>query len=140
MTILGLWASSVLAQNTSPTGLWQIEDSKTNKPKALVRVTEENGKLVGKMEKLFKGPGEDPNPKCVKCEGDKKNQPMLGLTILWDLKKEGNEWTGGRIMDPDEGKPYKAKVEVVEGGKKLKVRGFMGFSMMGRSEYWTRVE
>lgn len=140
ITILAISAVELLAQSMSPAGLWQANDSKTGKPKALIRITEDNGKLTGKTEKLFKGPGEDPNPKCDKCEGDKKNQPIIGMVMLWDLKKDGNEYSGGRILDPDDGKTYKAKIEIVDGGKKLKMRGYMGFAMIGKTEYWTRVE
>jgi len=135
-----LGVSTLYADGTTAVGLWQAVDNKTGKPNSHIRVWEENGKLFGKIEKLFKEPAQDQNPKCVKCEGDKKDKPILGMTILWDMKKKGERWEDGRIMDPDEGKTYGCKLELAEGGKKLKVRGFMGFSMIGRTEYWQRVE
>jgi uncharacterized protein (DUF2147 family) len=62
------------------------------------------------------------------------------MTILNNLKKNGNEWNGGTILDPNNGKTYKCKIEVVDGGARLKVRGFIGLSLLGRTQYWLRVE
>ncbi|MDB5748759.1 MAG: hypothetical protein JWP72_3607, partial [Massilia sp.] len=77
-----MFTSAAWAQNASPVGLWKTIDDETGKPKALVRVTEENGALQGKIEKLFRGPNEDQNPKCVACTDSRKNQPIIGMTIV----------------------------------------------------------
>jgi len=140
LAITFLQTARLLAQDASPVGVWETYDNKTKKPSSHIRITEENGKLYGKVEKVFKEPGQDQNPKCTKCSGDKKDQPVIGMTILWDLKKDGAGWSGGQIMDPDEGKTYKCKMEIADGGKTLKVRGFMGFSLIGRTESWQRIE
>lgn len=126
------------AQSASAVGLWKTIDDETGKPKALVRITEENGALSGKIEKLFSAPNEDPNPKCVACEDSRKNQPIIGMTIVTGLKKDGNEYTGGEILDPKKGKVYKSKATLRDGGQKLEVRGYIGAPMFGRSQVWQR--
>lgn len=135
-----LVSGSAFADSATPIGRWTTIDDETKKPKSIVAIYEENGKLFGKIEKLFRGPDEDQNPVCDKCEGDQKDKPIVGMVILRNLKKDGDEWTGGSITDPANGKTYKAKIAVEEGGKKLKVRGFIGFSLIGRTQYWVKAE
>ena len=135
-----LAAANVFAQEASPVGLWKNIDDESGKPKALIRITESNGELRGKIEKLFKNPGEDQNPKCIKCEGALKDQPVIGMTILTGMKRDGDEYNGGQILDPNNGKVYSSKLTVIEGGKKLDVRGYIGFPMMGRTQTWLREE
>ncbi len=126
------------AQN-SPVGLWKTIDDETGKPKSLVRITEApNGELTGKIEKLFRDPSEDQNPKCVKCEGANKDQPIIGMTILYGLKKDGVSWDGGSVLDPAKGKVYHARVTPTEGGKKLEMRGYIGAPLFGRTQTWVR--
>lgn len=126
------------AQSTSPVGTWKTIDDKTGNPKALVRITEDGGVLTGKIEKLFRGPEEDQNPMCVKCEGARKDQPIIGMTILSGLKKDGNEWTGGEILDPAAGKTYRSKATLKNGGNTLEVRGYIGTPLLGRTQTWMR--
>jgi uncharacterized protein (DUF2147 family) len=128
------------AAELSPVGRWKTIDDNTGKPKSIVRIWEEGGKLFGKVESLILQPGEDPAPKCTKCEGERKDKPVIGMVILWDLTKDGSEWSGGKILDPDNGKTYRCYVEPVEGGAKLKVRGYIGFALLGRTQYWLRAE
>ena len=71
---------------------------------------------------------------------DLKNKPETGLQIMWDLKKDGDQWSGGQILDPHNGKVYRCYISLEDGGKKLKVRGYIGFAMIGRTEYWQRME
>jgi uncharacterized protein (DUF2147 family) len=96
--------------------------------------------MFGRVEKLIVKPGEDPNRRCEQCPGDKRNKPIPGMTILWDLAQDGDSWTGGYILDPDNGKTYKCKLKVVDGGRRLDVRGFIGFSLLGRTQTWIRAE
>ncbi|MGK5080627.1 DUF2147 domain-containing protein [Janthinobacterium sp. HLX7-2] len=133
-------SASARGDNSTPVGTWKTIDDASGKPKSLVVITENNGVLQGKIEKLFRGPEEDQNPKCDKCTGANKDQPMIGLTILTGLKKDGNAWTGGEITDPASGKVYKSKAELSEGGNKLQVRGYVGVPMFGRSQTWVREE
>ena len=133
-----LFAGAAGAQNTSPIGLWKTVDDETGKPKALVRITEENGALQGKIEKLFRGPNEEQNPTCTACTDSRKNQPIVGMTIVSGLKKDGNEFSGGEILDPGKGKVYKSKATLREGGQRLEVRGYVGAPVFGRSQVWHR--
>lgn len=139
-TLAMLFATSALAQAPSAVGRWTTIDDETKKPKSVITIYEENGKLFGKIEKLFRDPKEEQNPVCDKCEGTLKDQPILGMVILRDLKKDDDEWTGGSILDPANGKTYKCKIAVEDGGKKLKVRGYIGMALIGRTQYWVRAE
>ena len=130
----------MVAMESSPDGMWKTLDDKTGEARSVIKVWTDKGELFGKIEKLFGNPGEDPNPLCTLCSDDKKDKPIIGMKIMWGLKKDGDEWNGGHILDPDDGKVYKCKVQVVDGGKKLKVRGFIGFSLLGRTQTWVRAE
>jgi len=136
--LLALSAGAAWAQNASPAGTWKTIDDKTGKPKALVRITEDAGVLTGKIEKLFRPADQDQNPKCVACSDARKDQPLIGMTILSGLKKDGNEYAGGEILDPEDGKTYKSKAKLIDGGSKLEVRGYVGVPMFGRSQTWQR--
>ncbi len=128
------------AQDASPVGMWKSIDDETGKPKAMIRITENQGQLEGRIEKLFRGPNEEQNPKCDKCDGARKDQPMIGMTILSGLKKDGDEYKGGEILDPANGKVYRSKAKLKDDGKKLEVRGYIGAPMFGRSQTWVRQE
>jgi uncharacterized protein (DUF2147 family) len=131
---LHAWADS------SPVGLWKTIDDETSKPKSLVRITESNGEFKGKVEKLFRSADQDQNPKCAKCDDANKDQPIIGMTILTGMRKEDDEYTGGRILDPNNGKVYRSKMSVIDDGKKLKLRGYIGVPMLGRTQIWLREE
>ena len=131
---------SAWAQQASPVGLWKTIDDETGKPKALIRITENGGELQGKIEKLFREPSAEQNPKCDKCEGARKDQPIIGMAIVSGLKKDGDGYTGGEILDPKSGKVYKSKASLSDGGKKFNVRGYVGMPMFGRSQVWVRAE
>ncbi len=131
---------AVRATAATPVGLWRTIADNTGEEKSLVRITEVNGELRGSIEKLIRKPNGDPNPLCDKCSGDKKNKPVIGMMIMNGLKRDGKEWAGGEILDPNNGKTYKCKMSVDESGKKLSVRGFIGVSLLGRTQVWLREE
>jgi len=135
-----LASASVYAAETSPAGLWKTIDDRSGQAKGLIRIREIAGKFEGKIDKIFLKAGDDSAPRCEKCEGSLHNQPVLGLTFLWGFTKQGDEYQGGEILDPESGKVYQAKMKLVDGGKKLEVRGFIGFSLFGRSQTWLREE
>lgn len=135
-----LMASAAWADDASPAGLWKNIDDVSGKPRALIRITESNGTLQGKIEKVFPAPSESQNPKCEKCEGANKDAPVIGLVILTGLKKDGDEYTGGQILDPDNGKVYGSKAHLTDGGKKLSVRGYIGIPVLGRTQTWVGQE
>jgi uncharacterized protein (DUF2147 family) len=142
---LGTFGACVLiplyAGTTLPTaaGTWkQIDNS--GKVGALVTITEENGVFVGRLSKLFLDPGDDPHALCVKCTGEKHNQPILGLVFIEGMKQSGLDYQGGTILDPETGDIYKANMSLDPKGKKLTVRGYIGLPIFGRSQTWTRVK
>lgn len=133
-------SANVFAQQASPAGLWKNIDDQTGKPRALIRITESNGEYSGKVERLFMEAGDDQNPKCISCSGALKNQPILGMTILTGMRQEGADYAGGHILDPSSGRNYKSKMSLLEDGKRLDVRGYIGMPTFGRSQTWLRVE
>lgn len=136
---LALFTSAALAEST-PAGLWRTIDDHTGKEKSLVRIVEVNGEFRGTIEKLFREPGEDPNPNCDKCTGDKKNKPVIGMMILTGLKKDNSQWAGGEILDPQNGKIYRCKAWLENKGHDLHVRGFIGMALLGMTQIWKREE
>jgi len=137
---LVLLASTAYASEGGVTGRWTTIDDETGKPKSVIVIEEKDGKLFGTIERLFRGPDEEQDPACTECEGELKGKKIIGMTILRGLEKDGDEWTGGTILDPKNGKTYRCKVALEDGGKKLKVRGFIGISLLGRTQYWKRAE
>ncbi|MCF8175069.1 MAG: DUF2147 domain-containing protein [Burkholderiaceae bacterium] len=130
---------SALADPMSPVGAWNTIDDETKKPKSTVRITEKDGVISGTVEKIVDPAKQD--SKCDKCAADdpRKGKPVIGMTILSGLKKEAdNVWAGGSILDPNNGTTYAAKVTVIDGGKKLEMRG--SFLFIGRTQTWIRVE
>lgn len=139
--LLCMAAATTFAQMT-PVGVWHTIDDETNQPKGEVRIVEKEGALVGIVGRALK---EDPNakPNCDKCEDDRKGQPIIGMEILRGLKREGKDeeylWAGGgKILDPTNGKIYTVKMVPIEGGKRLRVRGYIG--PFYRTQFWVRVE
>src|SRR6185437_14194179 len=118
----------------SPVGRWKTIDDKTGQPKAIVEIREANGELEGRIVQLFHPPV--PHPECIKCTGALKDKPVLGMQILWGMRHNGNEWTGGRVLDPESGKLYRCTMTLEDGGKTLRVRGYVGVSVFGRTEKW----
>jgi uncharacterized protein (DUF2147 family) len=113
-------------------------DDATGQVTSLVVIWEVDGKLYGRIEQLVHPDPHDANPRCSRCEGGAKDQPLVGLRILWDLERNGDQWSGGTVLDPDNGKQYRCSVALESNGKKLKMRGFLGFSLLGRTQYWLR--
>jgi uncharacterized protein (DUF2147 family) len=138
--LLSLAALAVQAQ-TTPAGLWKTVDDDTGKEKSLVRISEAGGVYTGKVEKLLDPARQD--ARCDKCSDERKDQPVLGMTILRNIKQNAGDaalWDGGEILDPNNGKTYKLRVKPVDGGQKLEVRGYIGAPLLGRTQTWTRVE
>lgn len=125
------------AQNT-PAGRWRSIDDATGQAKAVIEVYDAGaGKLSAKIVELI-DTSDGPNPLCDRCEGARKNKPILGMVIAWGLKRDGASWSGGRILDPENGKEYSVKMTPIDDGKRLEVRGFLGFALLGRTQVWHR--
>ena len=121
----------------SPAGLWKTVDDATGKEKAIIRITEMGGVFTGKVEKLLDSAKQD--SKCDECTDSRKGQPVVGLTIIRNIKKGESHWEGGDILDAANGKVYRARLTLSEDNKKLDVRGYMGTPMFGRTQTWSRV-
>jgi uncharacterized protein (DUF2147 family) len=129
-------ADGVATPARSPLGLWKTFDDKTGNARAIVRVYEENGKLFGRIERSVT-PGAEKRV-CEVCTDERKNQPMIGLLIIRDMKGSDGEYSGGDILDPDTGAVYRCKFHVDDSGTRLIVRGFIGVSLLGRTQTWQR--
>jgi uncharacterized protein (DUF2147 family) len=138
-TLLLLLPLAAFAQNT-PVGKWRTIDDKTGKVKSIVEIYDAgDGTIAGKVLQVLNS-DKGPHPLCDACKGSNHNKPVEGMVITWGLKKEGGSWEDGKILDPKNGKIYSAKMTPVDGGKKLEVRGYLGFSLLGRSQTWQREE
>ena len=126
------------AAGASPLGLWTTIDDDSHKPRAVVEISEHEGLLSGRIVRLFREPGEDPDPRCQDCTGSRHDQRVLGMTILWNMRRHGDTWEGGEILDPDRGSIYRCKLHPAGDGSKLEVRGFIGISLLGRTQTWMR--
>ena len=140
------WSSAIFAATgaappPSPVGVWKTVDDNSGKVTALIKIVEVNGELRGSIERLYQEPNEDQNPHCEKCSGERKNAPVLGMTILYGLHQdETGNWSGGEIVDPNNGDTYHSKLSVGADGKTLVMRGYIGMSLFGRSQTWLRAE
>lgn len=125
------------APDLSPAGLWKTFDDHTHKPRGTVRIYQQNGLYFGKIESSFNP--EELTRHCIKCSGDRKDAPILGLTILRNMKKDGDDYRGGDILDPENGSVYRCRLTLSADGQQLQVRGFLGVSILGRTQTWVRL-
>jgi uncharacterized protein (DUF2147 family) len=124
------------ADSASPVGVWRTFDDKTGKARAIVRIYEQGGKLFGRIEQTFTPGGE--HRVCVPCTDERKNQPIVGLLIIRNIKRNGDEYSGGDILDPESGSVYRCKMHLEQDGARLVLRGYIGISLLGRSQTWQR--
>ena len=102
-----------------------------------MEIYEKNGKVFGKVKAIMNPEKQD--VVCDNCEGADKDKPVIGLVIIRELEKDGSEYNDGKILDPETGKLYKCYIELQDDGR-LKVRGYIGFSLLGRTQYWERIK
>ena len=131
--------SSLAYANSSPVGLWKTIDDATGKPRSLIRISDKNGELIATIEKGLL-PSNSPNDVCDQCTGERKGKPLIGMVIMDGMKAKGDVFEGGHILDPDNGETYQCKIKLDSTGNKLEVRGFIGVSLLGRSQTWLREE
>lgn len=132
LPLLGLSMSALAADAV---GRWKTIDDETGQAKSIVEISKAaNGTYTGRIVELLRP--SKPNPVCDKCKDDRKNKPITGMEIIRGMKKDGDAWSGGSILKPDEGKIYKSKMQLIEGGKKLEVSGCISFFC--KSQVWVR--
>ena len=136
LAALMLAAAPLVFAQATPAGLWKTIDDETKQEKSHVRIVEAGGVLTGRIERITDPTKQD--SKCDKCEGARKDQKVLGMTILEGVKRDGSHWDGGTILDPNNGKVYKVRLTPKDGGQALEVRGFIG--PFYRNQTWVRVE
>jgi len=136
-TVLFVAVAGMFGTQAQVTGKWKTIDDETKEAKSIVEVYEKDGKIYGKVVEILNPAKKD--SKCQNCKGEDKDKPILGLTIIKGLKKDGNEYTDGDILDPQKGKLYSCTIKL-DGNDKLSVRGYMGISLIGRSQTWYRVK
>ena len=137
IVIMVLFGSTNLkAQINDPiTGSWKTFDDETNQPAAIVLISEKNGLFSGVVTKLL-----DPKslPRCEKCTDARKDKPVIGMEILTGLRKTADSYSGGQILDPDDGEIYRASVKLNDQGNKLDLRAYIGLPLLGRTQTWIR--
>lgn len=136
-----LLCSSLAGAQPTPVGLWRTIDDNTGKAKSEVRIVDAQGRLSGRIEKLIDPTEAD--PVCSKCSDDRHNQRVQGMVVLRDLRPSPDRtgvWEGGNILDPEEGKVYRVRLTPSADGRRLEVRGYIGMPLLGRTQYWQRLE
>ena len=142
---LGIAMAPVLAQSqvqaqSTPAGLWKTVDDASKKETSLIRITDNAGAFSGRLEKLLE-PGAHQDAVCDKCTDDRKDKPIVGMTIIRGVRQSDSDkgrWEGGDILDPNNGKTYRVRLTPLEAGKKLEVRGFIG--PFYRNQIWLRAD
>jgi uncharacterized protein (DUF2147 family) len=135
LALAGAWVPGI---EESPVGLWKTVDDKTQRPRGVIRIYEENNTFFGRIETSF-----DPKEmteRCEKCTGDRKDAPIIGLVVMRGITKHGAEYTGGELLDPETGWVYRCRFTLSNDGQKLFVRGYIGFAILGRTQTWLRLE
>jgi len=136
--LISVSAATQIYANSAIDGQWKTIDDKTKLPKSIIEIFTKDGKVSAKVLRVLNP--DTPNPICSRCKDERKDQPIEGMTIMWGLSAKTNgKWSGGKILDPKKGKIYQVKLRSIEQGQKLKVRGFLGTALIGRTQIWERM-
>ena len=137
LAMVTLAAGAAPRATGTPVGDWETIDSETGQPRSIIHIAQVNGELQGTVTK-FLGPDADPDVTCTRCDGTRKDQPILGMAILWGMKPDGDAFSGGTVLDTRSGKTYHCRVTLSKDGSKLEVRGYIGLPILGGSQTWLR--
>jgi uncharacterized protein (DUF2147 family) len=142
LSALGLGALCFvsLVHGATPVGLWKTIDDETGEERSYIRIIAVGDSIEGSVEDIIPLPGDDPEQICTKCEGALKNEPVIGMRIMWGFEGAEASWKKGYIMDPNNGKTYRCKLVVEDDNQSMRVRGYSGVSLLGRTQIWYRVE
>src|SRR5260221_9804961 len=136
-TVIFLAAGAAAGQSSTPVGAWKTVNER-GEPEGLVRIVEVAGELRGAVEQVYSPPAPDADPRCIACSGERKDQRVIGMQILSGLRWDGEQYSGGEILDPNNGTSYRGLLRGIEGGRKLEVRGYIGIARLGRTQAWLR--
>lgn len=139
VVLLGVGTLAAPTAEPTAVGLWEQVDESSGKAESWFKISERNGVYEGNVVKIFSKPGEDENFVCSKCEGSEKGAPVLGLTLIKGMQRNGLAYENGTIMDPRDGAVYRALMKLSPDGRKLEVRGYLGISLFGRTQVWNRL-
>lgn len=144
LCLVALALPALAADTSTPVGTWKQVDDNTGKVTSILKITNHDGELRAHVLKVLNQSPENiardgTPPICTQCEGERHNQPIEGMLIMWGVHQDGDEWNGGHILDPGNGKTYKVKLELANQGNTLEVRGYIGFSLFGRTQEWQRM-
>jgi uncharacterized protein (DUF2147 family) len=129
---------SLHAHAQSVEGRWRTFNERTGQAEGIVRVFEVSGEVRGTVERVFSPPAPSANPLCESCRGALKDQPVVGMTILSGVRRTGDGFSSGEILDPDNGQVYRCNIRLMEDGRMLEVRGYIGVPLFGRTQVWRR--
>ncbi len=135
--LAALLTSSAQAADDTPVGRWVTISDKDGTARSIIEISDAGGVLQGTVRKIFDRPGDNGQHLCVRCDGALKNKPLVGMTLITGMKRDGDAWDGGSIFDPGSANTYSGEMHM-EGGNKLVVRGYLGISLLGRSQTWIR--
>ncbi len=130
--------AAVAAASASPAGLWQTFDDRSGRPSGQLRIYESDGVYFARIERG--GSPDDATRVCAACTAERRNQPLVGLVIMRNMRLQNGEYGGGDILDPRSGSVYPCSFHLAGGGSQLVIRGYIGIPLFGRSQTWTRVE
>jgi len=141
---MGIFLFSVLiakADQNSPVGYWDQYGDKSGQLQSIIQIWQDGNQLKGKVIKGFPVNGKAPNHYCTKCSGQFKNKRITDLTMIWGLQQSNdlNKWTGGHILDPESGNIYRLNATLINGGQQLSIRAYLGITLLGRTQTWTRI-
>ncbi len=136
--LLSSLASYTYGQNCL--GTWKVIEDQSQEPAAIIKLYQKNNQVFGKLTHILKSDTKQSNPMCVNCRDDRKDQPVIGMELVRGMKqKREGYWVGGRLLDPHTGRTYRGYMELLDEGT-LKVRGYMGIALIGRTQYWYRMD
>jgi Uncharacterized protein conserved in bacteria (DUF2147) len=135
--VLAIVTTTAGSDQNTPDGLWQPLDS-SGKPLGLIRIYQDHGLYFGQI--MPSSPGDSPNERCVRCTDERKNEPIIGLTIIRNMRRDGDVYLGGDVLDPTTGRIYGCRFHLTDGGHRMIMRGFLGIPLLGRSMIWARAD